>query len=242
MSWSLFSQTAVTPVSWADSVLSALGAPQSAANKQSLIAWALLEGGGGQYNPLNTTLPESGASSLNGVGVENYTSWSQGVQATVATLEQSNFSGIAASLKSGSGIGSGDASELSSWSGGGYSSLSETWSKAASYLGGASAPLPGGSASSSSSSGSSSGSSGVGSLLDPLSALASALSTIATDFGDAVKDLDKVAKFFSELTMPSTWIRVGACFAGIAFFIAGFVVLAKSDAIFGKIEPVPIPI
>ena len=143
MAWSLFSSGA-SPRSWASSLLSRLGAPQTAANQQSLIAWALREGGGGTFNPLNTTLSAPGASCLNSVCVRNYTSWSQGIEATANTIQGGNFSQILADLKSGGGVGGNAAGELLSWSGNGYSSLASTWGQAGQYMGGNIAPLPGG--------------------------------------------------------------------------------------------------
>jgi hypothetical protein len=62
--------------------------------------------------------------------------------------------------------------------------------------------------------------------------------------GDALmaigKDFAGIAKFFEVLVQPGTWIRVGACLAGIALFISGFIILVKADRIPGKIQPVPV--
>lgn len=51
-------------------------------------------GGGGLYNPLNSVLGAPGASNLNSVGVKNYTSYQQGVQASVATFSQTQWAGV----------------------------------------------------------------------------------------------------------------------------------------------------
>jgi hypothetical protein len=142
MSWSLFDQTAVSPLSWAQAELQSLGVPLTAANEQSLIAWALLEGGGGTYNPLNTSLPEPGSVKINSDGVQSYTSWDQGVQATTSTIDESYYTQILADLKAGSGIGT--TPELSTWSGNGYDSLSGTWNEAGQYMSGQASPLPAG--------------------------------------------------------------------------------------------------
>jgi hypothetical protein len=142
MAWSLFSQSQVSPLQWAQNVLQAGRWPISGANEQSFIAWALLEGGGGTYNPLNTTLPEPGAGCFNSVCVRNYVSWGQGVTATVATLNGGYYPQIVADLRSGRGIGA--TPELATWSGGGYDSLAGTWAEAAQYMHGKTGPLPGG--------------------------------------------------------------------------------------------------
>src|SRR5262244_1348196 len=148
MAWSLFSQSQVSPKSWAEAVLAAGGWPKTDANIQSMIAWALNEGGGGQFNPLNTTLSEPGASSFNSVNVRNYTSWHQGVTATVATLQGSYYGDIRSALKSGKGLGSGYYSGLATWSGMGYSNVGGTWAQAGKYMSGQAVPLPGGGGSS----------------------------------------------------------------------------------------------
>jgi hypothetical protein len=150
MAWSLFDQTAVSPLSWAQSELQQLGDPLTSADEQSLIAWALLEGGGGTYNPLNTSLPEPGSSKFNSSGVQNYTSWAQGVEAIASTIDESTYTQIKADLASGKGIG--PTTELDTWSGGGYGSLSATWGEAAQYMSGVSQPLPASSTSSNSAS------------------------------------------------------------------------------------------
>lgn len=112
---------------WAAAILTALGAPITAANVSSLEDWFDHEGGGGANNPLNTTLSDTPGvtGSINSVGVKSYSSPADGVEATVKTLE-GGYSAIVAALKSGAGLsnaGPAVSSELSTWSGGGYSSL-----------------------------------------------------------------------------------------------------------------------
>ena len=54
-----------------------------------LIGWQTAEDGGGphsEWNPLNTTYRCHGSTSYNQVGVQNYTSLSQGIYATLQTL------------------------------------------------------------------------------------------------------------------------------------------------------------
>src|SRR5215469_7391453 len=151
MAWSLFDQTQASPLSWATSVLKQGGWPVTTANQQSLIAWALLEGGGGSYNPLNTT--QGPGSNFNSVGVKNFASWDQGVTNTVATINNGYYPNIVADLRSGAGLSGNASGNLQTWSGPGYSGIQSTWARAGSYLGGQTAALPGGTGSSSSSSG-----------------------------------------------------------------------------------------
>lgn len=91
----------LTPKTFAEAVLSSLGLPQTSSNVQALVAWQKKEGGnwqnGARFNPLNTTLRLPGSTVMSGgnsAGVQSYTSWDQGVQATAETLRMSNYSGI----------------------------------------------------------------------------------------------------------------------------------------------------
>lgn len=82
-------------------ILSDIGAPLTAENYKLLAAWAQAEGGTAKFNPFNTTQPAPGATNFNSVGVKDYTSYQQGVQATVQTLNNGNYPGILSSLKAG---------------------------------------------------------------------------------------------------------------------------------------------
>ena len=109
---------------WEAAVLAAIGAPQTPNNVAFLDSWANLEGGTAAYNPLNTTLPAAGSSAYNGVGVQSYTSPQQGVASTAQTLLNGNYPNLVAALRSGNPFGSSAiANDLSTWSGGGYSSV-----------------------------------------------------------------------------------------------------------------------
>lgn len=118
--------TGANATQWAQQILVGLGAPATEANLNSLLAWFAHEGGGGANNPLNTTLNAAGATgSINSAGVKSFSTPSAGIAATVQTLE-GGYSAIVAALKAGTGLsnaGPGVSSELSTWSGGGYSSL-----------------------------------------------------------------------------------------------------------------------
>lgn len=113
--------------SWAQSLLTAIGAPATAANLASVEHWIAAEGDfslPGHNNPLNTTLVTSGSTgSINSVGVQNYGSATQGVEATVQTLETGGYGDILMLLRSGQGLASGAAAGLSKWSGGAYASV-----------------------------------------------------------------------------------------------------------------------
>ena len=90
---------------WAAGLLSRLGAPTTDQNLQAMTTWMAFEGGhwknNANYNPLNTTMGESGAKSINSAGVKSYTSWDQGYQATIDTLKGGQYSNILSALQSG---------------------------------------------------------------------------------------------------------------------------------------------
>lgn len=102
----------VTRSSWAESVLKAAGWPTSSDNIKALAGWATAEGGAGpqfgvanntaNYNPLNTTQSEPGAASTGVQGnIKSYTSWAQGVEATITTLKNGSYANIIKSLEAG---------------------------------------------------------------------------------------------------------------------------------------------
>jgi hypothetical protein len=79
-----------SPVSfqtWAKLFLTRLGAPACADNVAAVIAWETQESTSAAYNPLATTHAVDGAALFNSVGVRNYVSLDQGLQATVDTLQ-----------------------------------------------------------------------------------------------------------------------------------------------------------
>jgi murein DD-endopeptidase MepM/ murein hydrolase activator NlpD len=94
-----------TPHNFAVALLNAVGAPVTSQNLLAIVSWETAEGGGfgnrAQFNPLNTTLQMPGSHAINLVGVQAYTSSSQGLTATVNTLRGGAYRGIIAALKAG---------------------------------------------------------------------------------------------------------------------------------------------
>jgi hypothetical protein len=116
----------VSEQTWVSDFLAALGAPATAANVSSVTDWIAHEGPygtQGQNNPLNTTQPATGSTSFDGLAVQNYPSPTEGLDATVATLENGGYPQILMQLKAGTGLRSGAETDLLEWSGGGYSSV-----------------------------------------------------------------------------------------------------------------------
>ena len=86
---------------WQAQILKGVGAPVTPANLQFVNAWARAEGGRASNNPFNTTQPAGGASSYNSVGVRNYVSPQQGIQATIQTLNNGRYGDILSALRQG---------------------------------------------------------------------------------------------------------------------------------------------
>lgn len=110
---------------FAAQVLSGLGVPNTPLNRSFIQAWANREGGGGAFNPLNTTQPMPGSSALagNSAGVQNFTSLAQGVQATVHTLQNGNYGDVLQALSTGKANPNETYKGLATWSDNGYDSL-----------------------------------------------------------------------------------------------------------------------
>ncbi len=79
-------QSAVSYGDWARSFLTTVGAPACQNNLTTLVAWQAAEYTQAAWNPLATTYPMDGAGTFNGVGVRNYVSLQQGLQASALTL------------------------------------------------------------------------------------------------------------------------------------------------------------
>jgi hypothetical protein len=86
-------------------LLHGLGFPVTASNVQAIMAWCQAEslpGKGALFNPMNTTQGAPGASNFNSVGVKNFTSYEQGLQATIKTLKNGHYGPILQALQQGS--------------------------------------------------------------------------------------------------------------------------------------------
>lgn len=60
--------------------------------------WQEFEGGNAEWNPLNTKEDWTDATEYNSVGVKNYRTQEDGINATVATLHNGHYSGICTAL------------------------------------------------------------------------------------------------------------------------------------------------
>jgi hypothetical protein len=93
----------MTPTRFAQELLAALGMPQSDNNIRALVAAQAVEGGhmhnSALFNPLNTTLRMPGSGAVTKIGVQAFTDWNQGVEATAKTLTNGLYSGILGALR-----------------------------------------------------------------------------------------------------------------------------------------------
>jgi len=72
---------------WAEAFLQVMGAPRCHANLVVTIAWQAQEGTQAAWNPLATTHRMDGSSNFNSVGVQNYRTLAQGLEATKETID-----------------------------------------------------------------------------------------------------------------------------------------------------------
>lgn len=203
----------MTQEEWARQLLARLGIKATTANVTALKAWMAAEGGHwhntAYYNPLNTTQSEPGARSMNSVGVKAYTSWDQGLNATVTTLKNGHYGKILAALKSGSAKQIVQAVVNSVWGTKHISLDGVTASAAANAAANAGAE--------------NATSSGGGGLL-------SWPSEIVNFFQGTTDALTSAAEFFAAFFKPSTYVRIGAGFGGFLFIIIGLIALGMSAA------------
>lgn len=85
-----------------EEVLKGIGAPITDGNMKFLFSWRQAEGGKATNNPFNTTQglsKDTGISKYNKIGIKNYSTPQFGVEATVKTLLNGNYSCIVNGLK-----------------------------------------------------------------------------------------------------------------------------------------------
>jgi len=93
-------------------------------------AWSIWETAAGQsaaYNLLNTTQPKTGATNYNSVGVKNYTSYQQGIEATVETIRNGLYTPLDQALTNN------ESARLANINDGGIRHSLDTWSGGAGY-------------------------------------------------------------------------------------------------------------
>lgn len=97
---------------WDVAFLRSIGAPVTKENLRFVNAWQRAEGGTAANNPLNTTQPAPGASAYNSVGVRNFTSPGQGIQALSKTITNGHYDRLLGMLRSGKASAAQMASDI----------------------------------------------------------------------------------------------------------------------------------
>lgn len=114
---------------WIASFLGALGAPNSPQNQATMTQWIAQEQPWSQaeqsWNPLNTMESGFGSTSTFGIGISIYPTAEDGLQATLAAIHNGDYPAIITALKNSQSMASYGpwSSDLSTWSGGGYSTI-----------------------------------------------------------------------------------------------------------------------
>lgn len=125
-------------LAWSEAILTALGDPLTDANIKSMGYWMQNEAGSppsgivGANNPINVSAPGYGGTPIKseggGYNLYSYPTVQDGIDATAAYLTPAGYGGILAALKAGAGLSSSSlAGEFSTYSGGGYSTVPDTW-------------------------------------------------------------------------------------------------------------------
>jgi hypothetical protein len=217
MAWSIFTQGGGkgAALTWAEDLLTLIGAPLTPGNEQFVYDWEVSEGGGGKFNPLNQG-PVPGHPELTttgsqfGGGAADYASWQAGLTGASDYLGMANFTAIERDLKANNPTGARSALIASPW--------------AASHYGGgaafSNAAVPGKASALPADGGGVSGGSG-GSSTDSFNPLSpsSWISGIASAFGiGSIKELLE---------------RIGLIIFGGAILLLGIFLLTGKDA--GKV-------
>ena len=126
-------------LAWSEAILTSLGAPLTDANILSIGYWMQNEAGSPPYgivganNPINVSQSCCGGVPIQSDGdgvtfLQSYPNAADGIEATTDYLERGNYTDILAALRSGDGLGGSDlASEISLYSGGGYSTIPDSY-------------------------------------------------------------------------------------------------------------------
>lgn len=92
----------VDSVGWARDFLTKLGMPITSENVKAVTAWEQAEGTKASFNPLATTQSGfSGETRFNSVGVKNYATYQDGIDANVHALTNGRYANILAALQAG---------------------------------------------------------------------------------------------------------------------------------------------
>lgn len=110
MAWSIFTNGggSLAAVGWAQQLLRYLNAPVTPGNVEFIYQWEKSEGGGGQYNPLNTgplkghtnLLVPGDTGSHFGGGAADYNSWTSGLMGAMYGIQLPAYKNVLNNLRS----------------------------------------------------------------------------------------------------------------------------------------------
>ena len=111
----------VDSVGWARDFLTKVGMPITSENVRAVTAWEQAEGTKASFNPLATTQGGfSGETQFNSVGVKNYASYQDGIDANAHALLNGRYTNILDALRAGnSAVAVAQAIQNSPWGTGG---------------------------------------------------------------------------------------------------------------------------
>ena len=123
---------------WSEAILTAIGAPLTSANIVSIGYWMQNEAGSppsgivGANNPINVSEPGYGGTQIQyeapGYYLMSYPTVQDGVSAIVAYLNSGSYPQILSDLQQGAGLSDPSlGGELQEYSGGGYSTIPDSW-------------------------------------------------------------------------------------------------------------------
>lgn len=95
------SPSGVDPNQWAQDLLGRLSLPNTSENVRAMVAWQQAEGTKANFNPLATTQGFPNSTRFNSVGVKNYASYSDGLDATVKVMHNGLYDDVLAALRKG---------------------------------------------------------------------------------------------------------------------------------------------
>ena len=92
----------VDPKKWANDFLTKIGMPVTAENMRAVEAWQQAEGTAAKFNPLATTQGGyAGSTNFNSVGVKNFVSYQDGIDANAKVIQNGLYPNILAALRKG---------------------------------------------------------------------------------------------------------------------------------------------
>jgi hypothetical protein len=91
----------VYTITFGKELLRSIGAPYNLQTDLFLRAWSQAEGCMAKNNHFATTMPATGATNFNSVGVKNYYTWESGVASTAATLKLTKYTTFLATIRAG---------------------------------------------------------------------------------------------------------------------------------------------